>query len=143
MSIHNVCFFWRIKEHIYLIPSLIWSCACFLVIPYRQRCILMVSHSMCSRFTYFLLHKCKTRKTPNSIIDGFFKKGNQKVTLRQRPTPNLPHIAILKDRFFEKPIQKSLPVTHLRILSPCSDLFLRDFIYSSVHCKVLCICSKT
>ena len=49
-----------------------------------------------------------TRKTPNGIMDGFFKKANQKVNLGQRPTPAcLPEHRYFRGPISERPVQKT------------------------------------
>ena len=82
------------------------------------------SVSLCSTFVVGILFSClgtyknlsyiiisfsqNTRKRPNSIISGFFKKVNQKVNLRQCP-PTCPDTASLRnDFFFENSSKKRL-----------------------------------
>ena len=55
------------------------------------------------------------RKTPNGIMDWFFKKVNKKRQISdnaRRPTAHPPGQRYLKERIFEKPVQKAKK-THL------------------------------
>ena len=108
-----------IRSHCFFSVILLWKC-----ITIKVKCEAL----------FFARKKNNTRKNPNSIMDGFFKKVNQKVNLGQQPTPDRLYITILNDGLFEKPIQKLENYHKFVICCSCDTfcLFVLQF-YSPVN----------
>ena len=60
------------------------------------------------------------RKTPNGVMDRFFKKVNQKVNFGRRQTPACPDIAILKDEVLKIPSKNQFWLHKLSALGEIS-----------------------
>ena len=105
---NNISFCQHVDAFSEVCVILIW-CLYDLYTLERQKLIKKLTSLSFARFGKFYPLKLRTRKIPNSIMDRFFKKVNQKANPGRRQTPTRPpgH-GYFKGLIFENPIQKSI-----------------------------------